>query len=95
MQEILENIALVVIAAMAGEFCLCLLPGGRMRGVCRFAAAIVGAMLLLSIPWGEAGEAWLQEMTENVSTPAPAADAKSYGELIWDVYRREWENRNG
>ena len=94
MEEILEKLAVVVIAAMAGEFCLYLLPGGRMRGVCRFAAAIVGAMLLLTLPWGEAGEGQILQVLEEASVQEQPAEAKSYGEIIWDVYLREWENRN-
>ena len=93
METLLQNAAVAAIGALAGEFCLCMLPAGSTRKFCRFAVSLMLILILLAAPM-ELGEIDFPQLKEESRQTEYAEQNKSYEEIIWDVYNGELENKN-
>ena len=82
METFLQNAAIAAIGALAGEFCLCMLPAGSTRKFCRLTAPM---------KWEEIQFPQLNAQEEQVEY---TEENKSYEAIIWDVYNEELENKN-
>lgn len=87
MEQLMHGAAMAAICAVAGEFCLCLLPAGGTRKFCRFVIGLILACMLLAMPL-RLEEIHFPEIEEQKE------QQKSYEEIIWDVYHDRWENMN-
>ncbi len=93
MESFLQTAVIAVIGAMAGEFCLCMLPTGGTRKFCRFIVGLVLVLILLSAPLN-IDETQLNEILQTQQETVLPNQNKSYEEMIWDVYNEELENKN-
>ena len=93
MENFLQNAAIAAIGALAGAFCLCMLPAGRTRKFCRFTVSLILVLILLAAPmkWEEIQFSQLNAQEEQVEY---TEENKSYEAIIWDVYNEEFENKN-
>ena len=90
MQRCLEGAAVVVCCALAGEFCLYLLPGKGRARVCRFVAALMLLVQLLSVVTGtDFPGFWEYPQYAEETQILPEA----YEATIWDVYNNCLKNK--
>lgn len=93
MEVFFEYVAGIAAVIIASEMLLSLLPEGSMQGYVKLAAGVL-ILLLLLMPLGDllGQDVRLPKLQE--SRQETTTEQKSYGDIILDVYNRNWDNMN-